>query len=248
MRSGYRRFLRVTTGCLAVTICLQSAAHAGSKNVYSYYGKDVTAEDIVSRFLGSCSDAPGTAACREAMDTAIANGAFPFRTRGIRIRGEEAKQLETRAPDRKPIKVSTADTAHGTDHRAAEKSASSRHETGKCPNIDSSVALPITFALNSAILQTEAYTKLRQMAQAMKSETLGACKFEVEGHTDASGGTDLNLRLSKERAYAVKEFLVSMSIEPSRLVPVGKGEADPLPNSNPRAPENRRVQFRLAHN
>jgi outer membrane protein OmpA-like peptidoglycan-associated protein len=248
MRKGYLHVLRTTTACLAATICLQSAAYAGSKTVYSYYDKDVTAHDIVSRFLGECSDGQASANCSNAIDTSLAQGQFPFRTRGIRIHGQETKQLESRNFDRKPVQASKADSDSGAGRGAADKSDPPQHKSRHCPNTDSSVALPITFALNSAILQAEAYTKLRQMAQAMKSAALGSCKFAVEGHTDASGGADLNLRLSKKRAYAVKEFLVSMEIEPSRLLPTGKGEAEPLPGSNPRAPENRRVQFLIAHN
>jgi outer membrane protein OmpA-like peptidoglycan-associated protein len=86
------------------------------------------------------------------------------------------------------------------------------------------------------------------MGQAMKSSALGSCKFVVEGHTDASGSADLNARLSESRAYAVREYLVSIEIEPSRLLSVGKGESQPLNDSDPRAPENRRVQFRIAQN
>jgi outer membrane protein OmpA-like peptidoglycan-associated protein len=97
-------------------------------------------------------------------------------------------------------------------------------------------------------LESAAYKNLRQMALAMKSDALSSCKFVVEGHTDASGGTSLNLQLSKKRAYAVREFLVSMAINSSRLVPVGKGEAEPLPKRDPHAAENRRVQFRIIQN
>ena len=248
MKTGYRHFLRVTTGCLAVTISLQTAAYAGSGNTYSYYGKDVTADDIVTRFVGDCGSSPDAGRCGKAIGTPIAHGTFPFRSRGIRIHGQESKMLESENLDRKPVKVSKTDADRDTGSRAADKREPRRQESGGCPNTDASVALPITFALNSAILEAEAYTKLRQMAQAMKSTVLGSCKFAVEGHTDASGGADLNLRLSKKRAYAVREFLVSMQIEPARLLPVGKGEAEPLTDSDPRAPENRRVQFRLVHN
>jgi len=233
MTNGKQNILRTTVGCAVLAICLQSAAYAAEKNVHSYHDKEVTADDIVSRFLGDAAGAPDE------------RGMAQFRTRGIRIRGQENEQLDSRAAARNRVNVS-APVAPAP--AAAGKSGAPQQKAGDCPNAAASVALPIRFALNSAILEAEAYTKLRQMGQAMKSSALGSCKFLVEGHTDASGSADLNARLSESRAYAVREYLVSMEIEPSRLQSVGKGESQLLNDSDPRAPENRRVQFRIVQN
>jgi outer membrane protein OmpA-like peptidoglycan-associated protein len=234
MTNGKRNILRTTVGCAVLAICLQSAAYAAEKNVHSYHDKEVTADDIVSRFLG---DAAGATDER---------GMAQFRTRGIRIRGQENEQLDSRAAARNRVNVSAS--VAPAPAAAGGKSSAPQQTAGNCPNAAASVALPIQFALNSAILEAEAYTKLRQMGQAMKSSVLGSCKFVVEGHTDATGSAGLNARLSESRAYAVREYLVSMEIEPSRLQSVGKGESQPLNDSDPRAPENRRVQFRIAQN
>jgi outer membrane protein OmpA-like peptidoglycan-associated protein len=234
MTNGKLNILRATAGCAVLAICLQSAAYAGEKNVHSYHGKDVTADDIVSRFLGEAAGTPGEP------------GMAQFRTRGIRIRGQENEQLESRVIARNRVNVSA--TVAAAPAAAGGKSSAPQQKAGDCPNAAASVALPIRFALNSAILEAEAYTNLRQMGQAMKSSALGSCKFVVEGHTDASGSADLNARLSESRAYAVREYLVSIEIEPSRLLSVGKGESQPLNDSDPRAPENRRVQFRIMQN
>lgn len=248
MKTGFLRILGLTTASLVVTVGLQTAAVAGSGNVYSYFGKNVTADDIVARFVDDCAGDPNSAACGHSNGASTARAYFPFRSRGIRIHGQDAKRLETDKVRRKPVRVSTAGAGRGADKKADVKSKAPQKSSGGCPDSDSSVALPINFSLNSAILEVEAYKKLHQMAQAMKSATLGKCKFTVEGHTDASGGTQLNLQLSKRRAYAVREFLVSMAVDSARLVPVGKGEAEPLPNSKPSDPENRRVQFRIVRN
>jgi outer membrane protein OmpA-like peptidoglycan-associated protein len=235
MTNGKRNMLRAAAGCAVLAICLQSAAYAGENNVHSYHGKEVTADDIVSRFLGQAAGTPED------------SGMAQFRTRGIRIHGQENEQLESRVIARNRVNVSATVTAAPAP-AAGGKSAAPQEKAGDCPNAAASVALPIRFALNSAILEAEAYTNLRQMGQAMKSSALGSCKFVVEGHTDASGSAGLNARLSESRAYAVREYLVSMEIEPARLLSVGKGESQPLNDSDPRAPENRRVQFRIAQN
>ncbi len=67
----------------------------------------------------------------------------------------------------------------------------------------------------------------------------------LEGHTDSSGGADLNRRLSQQRAEAVKQVLVDrFSIDGSRIDAVGRGEDAPA-FSNDTAEgraKNRRVE------
>ena len=67
----------------------------------------------------------------------------------------------------------------------------------------------------------------------------------LEGHTDSSGGADLNRRLSQLRAEAVKQVLVDrFSIDGSRIEAVGRGEDAPA-FSNDTAEgraKNRRVE------
>ncbi len=78
------------------------------------------------------------------------------------------------------------------------------------------------------------------VAQVMKETP--EIKVRVEGHTDAAGGADYNRTLSERRALSVGEYLVKVGIEPSRLILIGKGMAEPL-TSNRYDPANRRVQF-----
>jgi len=64
-------------------------------------------------------------------------------------------------------------------------------------------------------------------------------KILVEGHTDVRGGDLYNLKLSQDRADAVKQVLVSKRIKPSIITAVGMGKTQLLPNSN--NAQNRRV-------
>ena len=52
----------------------------------------------------------------------------------------------------------------------------------------------------------------------------------------------LNMRLSRERAQAVADYLVSQGIERGRLEVRGFGYDQPLPGRRSSAPENRRVE------
>lgn len=52
--------------------------------------------------------------------------------------------------------------------------------------------------------------------------------LELSSHTDSRGGTNPNQVLSENRAHKCYEYLVKeKGVDPRRIVPVGKGEADP---------------------
>jgi OmpA-OmpF porin, OOP family len=98
----------------------------------------------------------------------------------------------------------------------------------------------INFAFNSAVLPDSAHEMIDVVAQVMKESP--EIKVRVEGHTDAIGAADYNVSLSERRALSVGEYLVKVGIDPSRLMLIGKGMAEPL-TSNRYDPANRRVQF-----
>jgi outer membrane protein OmpA-like peptidoglycan-associated protein len=70
----------------------------------------------------------------------------------------------------------------------------------------------------------------------------------IEGHTSAEGGDDANERLSKERAEAVRAYLIDKGVEPGRLEAQGLGSSRPIAdNDTPEGREaNRRVAFIVA--
>jgi outer membrane protein OmpA-like peptidoglycan-associated protein len=102
------------------------------------------------------------------------------------------------------------------------------------------VGFRINFGFDSAVLPEQAHAMIDRVAELMREAP--EIKVRVEGHTDAIGSADYNVALSERRAVSVAEYLVRHGIEPSRLVLVGKGMADPL-TRNPYDPNNRRVQF-----
>jgi outer membrane protein OmpA-like peptidoglycan-associated protein len=107
-------------------------------------------------------------------------------------------------------------------------------------------ALSVPFAFNSAKLQPAAFEALDSIAEGIKLVKLPGA-LVIEGHTDAKGGDAYNMKLSIRRAAAVKRYFAEHhGIAPTKLKAVGKGRAEPLNGQNPFAPENRRVQFRLA--
>lgn len=62
------------------------------------------------------------------------------------------------------------------------------------------------------------------------------------GHTDSSGDPRANDQLSRLRAEAAAHYLEEHGAGTGRLIPVGRGQRDPLPNIAPTDPANRRVE------
>ena len=67
----------------------------------------------------------------------------------------------------------------------------------------------------------------------------------VEGHTDATGGDDFNLQLSRDRANSVRTSLVAGGVEASRITAEGFGESRPVASNDNAAgrQQNRRVEI-----
>ena len=115
-----------------------------------------------------------------------------------------------------------------------------RLETQRGPQI----ALDIKFEFDSARLTTAAIMTLDQLGLAMVSQRLANNVFLVVGHTDAVGTAGYNLRLSEQRAMAVKRYLVTrFGVGDRQLHGSGKGEGEPLDPANPTGAVNRRVEI-----
>lgn len=104
--------------------------------------------------------------------------------------------------------------------------------------------IQINFDLNSARILPESYYTVGLIADALHTPYLQDYRFLVVGHTDATGGRELNLDLSKKRAAAVRDALVTTFHVPnSKLTAIGLGEEQLLDPAQPDAAVNRRVQL-----
>ena len=71
--------------------------------------------------------------------------------------------------------------------------------------------------------------------------------IEIQGHTDDKGSDDYNLKLSQNRADAVKKYLISKGIVADTITSKGFGESVPLVANDIDAnrKKNRRVEFKI---
>lgn len=72
----------------------------------------------------------------------------------------------------------------------------------------------------------------------------------IEGHTDATGSEDLNMKLSKERAESVANYLAVQNVSSSRFSIMGYGESQPVASNDTDAGRsaNRRVELAIMAN
>lgn len=110
--------------------------------------------------------------------------------------------------------------------------------------VRSKVDLNIPFEYNSARLAPDARQQLDILCDALKGDDLENYRFEVAGHTDASGSADYNRSLSERRAETVRQYLIEKGVADYRLESVGHGEDTLLLPDNPQHPKNRRVEIR----
>jgi outer membrane protein OmpA-like peptidoglycan-associated protein len=107
--------------------------------------------------------------------------------------------------------------------------------------------LQVPFPNQNADLSQEAKDVLAVVVgQAMQRNDMSEIRLEVSGHSDNLGDPGKNLEISKERAEAVKKYLVdNFRIAEKRLQVSYHGQNRPrVPNTSPANQElNRRVEF-----
>ena len=102
----------------------------------------------------------------------------------------------------------------------------------------------ILFDSGSANIKPQSYGIIRQISQVLMQD--GTMRLNIIGHTDADGDEAANLKLSKARAEAVKNALITIyKISTDRLQTDGKGESEPVGDNNTTdgKAQNRRVEF-----
>ncbi len=100
------------------------------------------------------------------------------------------------------------------------------------------------FERGKAEITPDIARKLRSLATLL--HRFPDAELIVRGHTDATGSHKYNMKLSKQRADAVKRFLVKeLGIPPERITAEGYGETRPVfPNdTEEHRRKNRRVEF-----
>lgn len=102
----------------------------------------------------------------------------------------------------------------------------------------------VRFEHGSAEIKQESHSLLNQVALVIKANRQ-IQRVRVQGHTDDTGPRDINLRLSRQRAESVRQYLIRRGVSAKRLTAEGHGPDKPLDDSTSEKAraKNRRVQF-----
>jgi outer membrane protein OmpA-like peptidoglycan-associated protein len=101
----------------------------------------------------------------------------------------------------------------------------------------------VLFDFNKYTLKPGAREKLAKVAGILLAYP--GLKVQLEGHTDSVGTEEYNMKLSNDRAGAVRDYLVSQSVLTANLTATGMGKASPVATNDTAAgrQQNRRVEM-----
>jgi outer membrane protein OmpA-like peptidoglycan-associated protein len=103
----------------------------------------------------------------------------------------------------------------------------------------------VLFDSSKATIKLESNSNLESIVKVMNE--YNSANFRLEGHTDNTGNAAKNLQLSKERAAAIKTYLIANGIKENRLSSEGYGIEKPIVSNKTAAgkAQNRRVEIIL---
>ncbi|MFV0571773.1 MAG: OmpA family protein [Xanthomarina gelatinilytica] len=121
-----------------------------------------------------------------------------------------------------------------------------------CPEVTEAVQKSLNAYAKTILFDTGKSSIKEQSAEVLQNiigilNEYPNAKFSIEGHTDSVGSEALNMKLSKERASSVMNYLISNGVASSRLSHDGYGESRPIDSNKTRAgrANNRRVEINL---
>lgn len=105
----------------------------------------------------------------------------------------------------------------------------------------------INFDFSKSTIKSESYEYLDKLATTLIRSNR---RIEVKGHTDNVGSEDFNMNLSRERAEAVVDYLVSKGVDRNKLTYSYYGMSRPLSDNDTEEGRamNRRVEFTILNN
>jgi len=102
---------------------------------------------------------------------------------------------------------------------------------------------PVFFEQSTATVKSNSFAVLDELGDFMRQHY--NVRIRIEGHTDNQGDPDALLKLSEDRAKAIKNYLVGTKrINPIRIATLGFGASKPFADNKVEADraKNRRVE------
>ena len=103
----------------------------------------------------------------------------------------------------------------------------------------------VYFETGKALIKPSSYKYIDEMVEYMQLKK--NIVIEISGHTDNVGAAATNLKLSQDRAEAVRAYLLKKGIAANRVVAKGYGDTQPIDNNLTDAgrQKNRRTEVKI---
>jgi peptidoglycan-associated lipoprotein len=137
-------------------------------------------------------------------------------------------------------------TGCSSDENAVQEPVSSTVESTPAQPPQDAAQAPaevIYFGFDLSQITPAGEGQLQKVAEYMRAKP--SVSVKVEGHCDERGTVEYNLALGERRAQAVRDYLVNLGIESSRLSTISYGKEHPVEQGHTEAAfsKNRRAQF-----
>ena len=102
----------------------------------------------------------------------------------------------------------------------------------------------LEFDFGKATIRAHSDSSLNKLATLLVNKGFN---LKLAGYTDNVGSVAANLKLSKDRAAAVKTYLAQQGVDPAKITAEGYGKANPIATNKTDAGRqiNRRVEFSI---
>ena len=104
------------------------------------------------------------------------------------------------------------------------------------------------FEFDKADLKPAGKEQLNAYREKAKADLSSAKKVRIVGYTDNTGTAEHNSKLSQQRAEVVRDYLVSVGVDPKNLEAVGAADANPIADNSTKEGQakNRRVEIEVS--
>lgn len=217
--------------------------------------KDACPEEVGSAELNGCPDSDGDGvadkddACPDAAGSAEMNGCPDSDGDGLADNVDKCPQEAGEASNNGcPEDDRDGDGVADKDDACPDEAGEAANNG--CPEVPEKLISfiqgeksTLLFVVNSAVISDESNAKLKELTDLLS--TYSNVNVIIEGHASSDGSMSYNQKLSEKRANSVKDALVGMGVDASRLETVGYGETKPTADNKTAAGRsaNRRVKF-----
>ena len=140
---------------------------------------------------------------------------------------------------------SDSDGVVDSQDRCPSSKASAKVDNNGCEIPEVIILKGVNFETSSDRLTSDSIGILNGVADTLSQRS--EITIEVGGYTDNRGAAALNEKLSRKRAQAVANYLVSRGVKADQLTAKGYGAANPVADNNTAAgrAQNRRVELHI---